>query len=85
MAKCGPIVINKIPEVSRLEVKEDFNGLTAKEKLYAHHSARYVGFDIHLFAFADGASRAAWNSAPIIMDQTSPESISIFHLSLIHI
>ncbi|KAE9364218.1 dipeptidyl peptidase III [Stipitochalara longipes BDJ] len=59
------MVINKSPEVSRLEVQQAFAKLIPREKLYAHHSAR-----------------AAWSSAPIILNQTSPESISIFQFIL---
>lgn len=85
MPQNGPVIINKSPEVSRLEVQQIFTKLTPREKLYAHHSARYIHFDDHPVDRADQAdflSRAAWSSAPIILDQTSPESISIFQFIL---
>lgn len=85
MAQNGPVVINKSPEVSRLEVQQAFTKLTPKEKLYAHHSARYVhtdGCPVDRADRADFLSRAAWSSAPIILDQTSPESISILQFIL---
>jgi dipeptidyl-peptidase-3 len=40
MAKDSPVIINKTPEVSRLEVEADFAKLTPREKFYAHYSAR---------------------------------------------
>jgi dipeptidyl-peptidase-3 len=86
MAKNGPVVINKSPEVSRLEVQQAFTKLTPKERLYAHHSARYIHTDgacpIDRADRADFLHRAAWSSAPIILDQTSPESISILQFIL---
>jgi hypothetical protein len=36
MAKDGPVIINKTPEVSQLEVELDFAKLTPREKFYAH-------------------------------------------------
>ena len=42
MAKDTPVVINKTPEVSRLEVEPAFAKLTTREKIYAHYSAKYV-------------------------------------------
>jgi dipeptidyl-peptidase III len=40
MAKDAPVLINKTPEVSRLEVEDDFAKLTLREKFYAHYLAR---------------------------------------------
>ena len=86
MAQDGPVIINKSPEVSRLEAGQAFMKLTPREKLYAHHSARFVCFHgvraTPCGCKADFRSRAAWSSAAIILDQTSPESISIFQFIL---
>jgi len=68
MAQNGPVIINKSPEVSRLEVQQAFTKLTPREQLYAHYSARYIHFDSRLVDRADFLSRAAWSSALIILD-----------------
>jgi dipeptidyl-peptidase III len=85
MAQNDPVVINKSPEVSRLDIQEAFTRLTPREKLYAHHSARYICFwwpPVDRADRSDFLSRAAWSCAPIILNQTSPESISIFQFIL---